>query len=280
MKKTVSQIIKEEVTNMFTGNDWAVFHVSKGYGKCFVVALSDVTKNGVKSCDYRAKYSDPSVLKFSIEQALEIVKTSVHAGDRDVWGIVNSRGVQKTFDWRIKFPDNYDWDGNEITETYPDFMTGKPKFVIPVGISGSGKSTWIKSLEGKGFEVVSPDEIRRELTGSISDQSRNKDVFPIAFQRTIDYLNNGTSVIFDATNVGSYHRKQMLNYLRDNVSADFDAYAKVFDVDPEVSKQRVAADIEAGVDRSNVPPEAIDRQYGNFTRDLDKLEDDGYTIIN
>lgn len=162
----------------------------------------------------------------------------------------------------------------------PDFTQNKPKFIIPVGISGSGKSTWIKTLEGQGYEVVSPDEIRRELTGSISDQSRNKDVFPIAFQRTIDFLNAGKNVIFDATNVTSYHRKQMLDYLKQNVTTEFDALAKIFDVDPEISKERIRKDIEAGVDRSNVPPEAVDRQYSNFKRDMDALEADGYTVIN
>ena len=29
-------------------------------------------------------------------------------------GIVNNRGVQKLFDWRIKYPDKYDEKGNEI----------------------------------------------------------------------------------------------------------------------------------------------------------------------
>lgn len=167
-----------------------------------------------------------------------------------------------------------------IEKVYPDFTTSKPKFIIPIGISGSGKSTWIKSLESKGFEVISPDEIRRELTGNISDQTRNEDVFPIAFQRTIDFLNNGTSVIFDATNVKSYYRKEMLDYLKQNVNVEFDALAKVFDIDPEISKERIQKDIENGVDRSDVPLEAINRQYNNFMQDLDKIEEDSYTLID
>lgn len=160
-----------------------------------------------------------------------------------------------------------------------DFQSGKPKFIIPVGISGSGKSRWIMSLENQGFEVISPDEIRRELTGSISDQSKNREVFPLAYERTVEALNAGKSVIFDATNIKSKERKQMLDYLKGNVSRDFDAFAKVFIADPEISKERIAKDIEAGVDRSNVPPEAIDRQHMSFLADLDKIEDDGYTII-
>jgi predicted kinase len=161
----------------------------------------------------------------------------------------------------------------------PDFQSGKPKFIIPVGISGSGKSRWIKSLEGQGYVVISPDDIRRELTGNISDQTRNKEVFPLAFQRSVDALNAGKNVIFDATNVASFHRKQMLDHMKQNVDRDFDAYAKIFDIDPEISKERIRKDIEAGVDRSNVPDFAIDRQYGSFKADVDKLEADGYKIM-
>lgn len=161
----------------------------------------------------------------------------------------------------------------------PEFQSNKPKFIIPIGISGSGKSRWIKSLEGQGFVVVSPDDIRRELTGSISDQSRNNDVFPLAFKRTIEALNSGKSVIFDATNVSSYHRKSMLETLKKRVYVDFDAFAKIFDADPEISKERIRNDIKKGVDRSNVPDFAVDRQHQNFIKDLDKIEADGYNIM-
>jgi predicted kinase len=162
----------------------------------------------------------------------------------------------------------------------PDFKQNKLRFIIPVGISSSGKSRWIKSLEGQGFVVISPDDIRRELTGNISDQSRNKEVFPLAFQRAVDTLNANKNVIFDATNVVSNLRKQMLDYMKQNVNNDFEAQAKIFDVDPEISKERIRRDIENSVDRSNVPDEAIDRQYKNFKNDLNKIESDGYTIID
>lgn len=155
----------------------------------------------------------------------------------------------------------------------------KVQFIIPVGISGSGKSTWILSLVNLGFVVVCPDEIRKELTGSISDQSRNKDVFPLAFERTVAALNAEKSVIFDATNVTSKTRKSMLDFLKENAVVDFDALAKVFNADLKICKERVAKDIAEGVDRSNVPPEAIDRQYGNFIADLDKIEADGYILM-
>lgn len=152
------------------------------------------------------------------------------------------------------------------------------EFIIPVGISGSGKSRWIATLDDT-YVIISPDEIRRELTGDVSDQTKNNEVFNAAFKRVITALNAANSVIFDATNINSYHRKKMLNYFKNSVSAEFDAYAKIFDVDLEISKERIKEDVENNVDRSNVPPHAIDRQYKTFKNDLNKIESDGYVLI-
>ena len=161
----------------------------------------------------------------------------------------------------------------------PNFKSTKPNFIIPIGISGSGKSRWIKTLEGQGYEIISPDDIRRELTGDISNQSKNNEVFTLSFQRAVDALNLNKNVIFDATNVSSIYRKKMLTYMKQNVNNDFNAYAKIFDANPEISKERIRKDIEKGVDRSNVPDFAIDKQYKSFISDLNKVENDGYKLI-
>lgn len=161
----------------------------------------------------------------------------------------------------------------------PDFRQLKPKLIIPVGISGSGKSTWIKSIENQGYEVVSPDEIRLELTGDMSDQSKNKEVFATAYQKTADILNSNKNVIFDATNIESFLRKDLLNFLKQNVNTEFDAIAKIFNANPDISKERIKRDIDSGINRANVSPESIDVQYQKFINDLNKVESDGYKII-
>ena len=162
----------------------------------------------------------------------------------------------------------------------PDFQAKKPRLILPVGISGSGKSTWIRSQTDPNIVVVSPDEIRRELTGNISDQTKNGEVFALANRRAADALNAGKSVIFDATNIASRNRKGLMEYMKVHVDASFDAVAKIFEVDPEVAKQRVKKDVEAGVDRSNVPDYAIDRQYQTFINDMNLIETDGFKIID
>lgn len=163
----------------------------------------------------------------------------------------------------------------------PDFKQSEnPKLILPIGISGSGKSTWIKSQTDPNTVVVCPDDIRRELTGNISDQSRNGEVWSTTFDRVVQALNAGKNVILDATNVKSRDRRGLMNHLKVNVYKPFEAYAKIFDVNPDVAKQRVKKDIEGGVDRSNVPDFAIDRQYQSFVDGLSSLEDEGFKIIN
>mgnify|MGYP000849584666 CR=1 FL=1 len=254
-------------------NTWAIFRIGHG-GKCFITSLSGVMKDSFGTCDYRVKHSDPSVMKFTLERAKEIIKKNINIDDKI--GVVNSRGIQKLYNWRIKFEDKY--SPNEIIGEVE--IERKPKLILPVGISGSGKSTWIKANTDANTVVVSPDDIRRELTGNISDQTKNGQVWALAFQRVADALNNGKNVILDATNVKSEDRKRLMNYMKVHVDKPFEGFAKIFSVDPEVAKQRVRKDIEAGVDRSNVPDWAIDRQYQSFVDGINSLEVEGFKIID
>ena len=153
------------------------------------------------------------------------------------------------------------------------------QFIIPIGISGSGKTRWIKELNlfyNGAFKVISPDEIRKELTGDISNQTHNKKVFEIAIDRTINSLNEGNPVIFDATNIKSKDRKNMLDKIKSDVTNRVIPIAKVFHVTPGEAKLRVCSDITMGVDRSIVYSDVIDRQYKTYINDLDKINNDGY----
>ncbi len=157
--------------------------------------------------------------------------------------------------------------------------TKQPKLILPVGISDSGKSTFIKSLDLSNGVIISPDDIRREITGSVSDQTKNGEVFSIANKRAVEALNSGKDVVFDATNINSVNRQGLLKYLRLNTNRNFEPLAKVFTVDPEICKQRIRRDIENKVDRSDVPDYAIDRQCQIFNQDVSKIESDGFKLI-
>jgi predicted kinase len=149
------------------------------------------------------------------------------------------------------------------------------KLILPIGISGSGKSTYIK----KNFRpevVVNPDSIRRELTGNISDHSKDpymwNQVVPARLQAAMEKYGEA---VLDATNVKSSERGSALKLF----GPDVKKVAIVFYVDPEVTKARIKKDLETGVDRSAVPDYAVDRQYQNFLNGLQNIENQFDEVI-
>jgi predicted kinase len=147
----------------------------------------------------------------------------------------------------------------------------KQSLILPIGISGSGKSTWINSLPKNQFKLVSPDLIRKELTGNISNQENNSKVFSIAYERTAEYIKNGETVIFDATNLDTFYRNSLINKIKELSGINFKTYYKLFPANPEISKARIKNDLDSGKERSNVPGEVIDKQFKLYKDSLGNL---------
>lgn len=88
------------------------------------------------------------------------------------------------------------------------------KFVMLVGLPGSGKSTYADRLATEeNFVVHSSDKIRAEL-GDVNDQSKNEEVFTILHQRIKNSLNNMDNVLYDATNLNRCRRMAFLRELK------------------------------------------------------------------
>lgn len=84
--------------------DWAIFRLNNGK-KWWATRYNP----SMKSPDqYRSdvKYSSPEVLKFDSDTAIRIIQKTI--GTHEKYGIVNAKGLQKVFDWRVKYPDKYD----------------------------------------------------------------------------------------------------------------------------------------------------------------------------
>jgi predicted kinase len=170
--------------------------------------------------------------------------------------------------------------------TFDDMSkSGYPKFIMTVGIPGSGKSRWVNSykevminpnglggIQENNYEVVCPDQIRKEITGHISDITQDQRVWKIVKERVIEYLKEGKNVILDSTMVKS--RKEFIK----DLPLCF-RYAKVFRITPEEAIRRIQKDIENNVDRSKVPDSVVFKMYENFVADISKLNDDGFDII-
>lgn len=135
--------------------------------------------------------------------------------------------------------------------------------IITLGIPGSGKSTWrnkFVSLHPE-YKVICPDDLRREITGDVSNISQDAKVWEKAYSLLNYFLLKGHNVIFDSTAVSSATRTQL-----EKVGKEYNAVIlyKIFDIDCEVAKSRIQKDMENKVDRSNVPMYIVDRMYSNF----------------
>ena len=153
---------------------------------------------------------------------------------------------------------------------------GRPRIILPIGISGSGKSTWIQSLPKEQYEVVSPDNIRKELTGSISDQTKNKEVFQEVDKRIDEALKNNKQVILDATNLNTKLRREFTDKIKSKFPNAKLEYKK-FDVNAKLSKERIKADLLAKKDRSAVPDDVIDRQVTMYNQALEDIKSEPIT---
>ena len=125
------------------------------------------------------------------------------------------------------------------------------KVYIMVGIPGSGKSTLARSL---GCRIICPDEIRKALSGDAADQTKNDEVFKLAYEELNDAITKQQDVVFDATNLSERIRRKIIT----RCPAEAEIIALVKDVPFGVA-------LERNNNRDRVVPEyAMKRMFKNF----------------
>ena len=98
----------------------------------------------------------------------------------------------------------------------------KPRLTLLCGLSASGKSqyieniTWIKEdiREENKSVVLSTDNLRKEICGSVEDQSMNGVVFQKFHNLIRSNLKNGMDVFAEATNITMKSRRAILNIIK------------------------------------------------------------------
>ena len=138
------------------------------------------------------------------------------------------------------------------------------KIIVPIGISGSGKSRLYR-MRYSDLYLLSPDLIRKELTGSISDQSKNREVFQEVDRRVDDLVKRGESFFYDATNVNTEFRKAFSDRFR---GTGVEIVYVVLPADLALSYKRIKDDLKNRVERSDVPHHALIRQLGMYNHSL------------
>ena len=89
-----------------------------------------------------------------------------------------------------------------------------PLFIMLVGLPGSGKSTYantfrsqlLSEINDERVVIISSDAIRKELYGDESIQTDPARVFSLMEERTLDELDKGSVVLYDATNINRKNR--------------------------------------------------------------------------
>ena len=123
-----------------------------------------------------------------------------------------------------------------------------------VGIPGSGKSTFAKTLKGK---YVSRDEIRFKLLQNEDDYfSKEKEVFQKFIYEIKKGLIENKDVIVDATHINKNSRNKVLSKV-----CPIKTIAVVMDTPLDICLQRNAQ--RSG--RAFVPEDAIRNMYQNMT---------------
>lgn len=86
-----------------------------------------------------------------------------------------------------------------------------PTLIMLVGIVGSGKSTYAKSLKDD-YTIHSSDALREEMFGDVNENSKesNAKLFEELHRRIKRDLQNGNNVVYDATNI---NRRRRINFL-------------------------------------------------------------------
>lgn len=130
--------------------------------------------------------------------------------------------------------------------------------VVICGPSGSGKSTYAAQLAlDPRFKIMSPDDLRYELTGDVSDQSRNAFIFNTLLPIRINGVHSSMrDIIIDATNVSRKSRRLIIGYLKTAGYKRIECH--VIKVGVDECKRR-----NAGRARK-VPESVIERQHAQW----------------
>lgn len=132
----------------------------------------------------------------------------------------------------------------------------KPKLIMLVGLAGSGKSTYAKTLSNE-YNIHSSDSLREEMFGDVNENSKecNEKLFVELHRRIKSDLRNGNNVIYDATNL---NRKRRITFLRElkNINC-FKTCVLI------LAPYYVCIDNNSARDRK-VPDDVIKRMYMNF----------------
>ena len=144
---------------------------------------------------------------------------------------------------------------------------------IMVGCSGSGKTTIAETICSrlKDTYIVSPDNFRKILYNDVNCQKNNKEVFARSYASMNLLLKTGHNVVFDATNVTTFARINLISKVQTECEIKF-IYVKV---DFETALNRV----KHRTNGQKVPEKVVFSQYNKIKKSEKELFDCPYDVI-
>lgn len=126
---------------------------------------------------------------------------------------------------------------------------------LPIGLPGCGKSTYARNAAGiQPVTVISSDRIREELTGEMSNLSRDQEVWQIAVDRFEQALQTeGQTILVDNTNLIPRRRALFLDRIKALQAQGRNILLKVFEFTLTAAQ---SMERQRGRTRQ-VPPQAI-----------------------
>ena len=132
--------------------------------------------------------------------------------------------------------------------------------VITLGITGCGKSRWLKDKS----PVIETDDLRIELLDDVSDSTTQEGlIFGTAAKKISKLFDTHDTVYFGATLVDSKYRIPFLQSIKDMCKHKFVIDVVIFPGIPELSKERIARNLKSGVQRAD-SIKFIDEQYEQY----------------
>ena len=105
-------------------------------------------------------------------------------------------------------------------------------FSMLIGLPGSGKTYYAnKYLKQENTTILSSDEIRKVLLGSEDAQWGDSTIFKAMNLATIENLKEGLDVVYDATNINSKRRMELLEQIKKEVKEETVDYSKGLNAD-------------------------------------------------
>lgn len=130
------------------------------------------------------------------------------------------------------------------------------KLFMMIGIPASGKTSLAEQIaKSEDAEIVSSDNIRKELYGDENIQGDSNEVFKIVENRIIDGLKNNKNMIYDATNINYKRRMAFLQKIKK---------IKIEKIAIMVATPYEQCLIRNSQRKRQVPEEVMKRMYFNF----------------